>query len=422
MVSGFKLSSRLVAFMREFLPCTRANLTMILALSAPVLMAAGGLATDYATFSMKVSNLQAVADTAALAGAKELGLASSQDSTVIASAKSYVKSSLSADDAGTTVNITIDRNKGTVHVLLQEAWQPNFGSFINAGMTPIDVAATAALAGAKNLCIMALSPDHNRALHLDKSASITANGCSVYSDSSHTNGLTVDDNAAIHADVTCSVGGIKLKGTIVPAGITDCAVVPDPLMDRQPPPVASCSFSNKVITSGAAVLLPGNYCGGLKISGTAQVVFAPGNYVISDGPFEISGTSSASGVHVGFHLIGDKALINFKDSANITFAGPRDGPLAGLLFFEDRSQPIDGKHEISSSNVKALTGTIYLPQGYLMVDPSGSVLASSAFTAIVVRRLELSSSGNLVMNSNYGGTDVPVPSSIKSSLTVVLAQ
>ena len=422
MLSGLKRLSGFSDCVRRFLSRTHGNLTMVMALSAPVLMAAGGLATDYATFAMKVSNLQSVADTAALAGAKELGLASSQDSTVIAATKSYVKSSLSADDAATVATVTIDHIKGSVHVLLSEDWAPNFGSFINVNMTPVKVSATATLAGAKNLCVMALSPDSNKAVHLDKSATISANGCSVYSDSSHNIGLTVDNSASIHADVTCSVGGIKQIGTIVPAGITDCAVVPDPLADRTPPALGNCTFTNKVISSGAALLLPGRYCGGLKITGTAAAVFAPGNYVISDGPIEISGTATAGGIHVGFYLTGDNALINFKDQATISFTGPRDGELAGLLFYEDRKQDLDGKHEISSSNVKNLTGTIYLPQGYLLVDPSGSVAASSAFTAIVAQRIELSSSGNLVLNSNYGGTDVPVPSSIKSSLTVVLTQ
>jgi hypothetical protein len=289
-------------------------------------------------------------------------------------------------------------------------------------MTPVKVTATAALAGAKNLCVMALSPSNNKALHLDKSAAITANGCSVYSDSSHNIGLTVDNSASIHADVTCSVGGIKQIGTIVPAGITDCAVVPDPLLDRAPPNVGNCDFTDKVIVSGVALLLPGRYCGGIKISGNATVAFAPGTYIISDGPFQVAGTANVVGVHVGFYLTGNNALIDFRDQAMISFTGPRDGSMAGLMFFEDRKQPLDGKHEISSSNVKNLTGTIYLPQGYLLVDPSGSVAGSSAFTAIVAQRIELSSSGNLVLNSNYGGTDVPVPSSIKSSLTVVLTQ
>jgi Flp pilus assembly protein TadG len=422
MLSGLKRISWMRDCLGRFLSRTHGNLTMVAALSAPVLMAAGGLATDYATFAMKVSNLQSVADTAALAGAKELGLASSQDTTVIAATKSYVKSSLSVDDAATVATVTIDHVKGSVHVLLSEAWAPTFGSFINAGMTPVKVSATATLAGAKNLCVMALSPDSNKAVELSNSSKITANGCSVYSDSSDVAGLSVSAQSSITADVTCSVGGIKASGMISPAGITDCAVVPDPLADRSPPPVGNCSILNKVIASGNLVLLPGRYCGGLKIAGTASVTFSPGIYVISGGPFEVTGNASITGNHVGFHLIGDDAQIKFTQNSTISLNGPADGPMAGLLFFEDRSQEADQAHIIDSSTVKNLTGTIYLPRGYLSVHPSGNILASSAYTAVVANRIELGASGNLVLNSNYGGTDVPVPASIKSSLTVVLTQ
>jgi hypothetical protein len=422
MAKGFKILAGVAERFRNYLARAHGNITTIAALSAPVLMAAGGLATDYATFAMKVSNLQTVADTAALAGAKELGLASSQDATVIATTKAYVNASLSADDAATVATVTIDRNKGTVHVLLSEDWMPNFGKFINAGMTPVKVAATAALAGAKNLCVMALSPDSNKAIALSNTSKISANGCSVYADSNDTSAVTVSSGASITADLTCSVGGIVASGIVSPAGITDCAVVPDPLAGRSPPAVGNCTFTNKTVSSGNVAMLPGRYCGGLTIAGSAVVTFSPGIYVISDGPLKVTGNASINGSHVAFHLIGDNAQIKFTQNSTISLSGPADGPLAGLLFFEDRSQPLDSKHEIDSSNVKNLTGTIYLSKGYLSVHPAGNILTSSAYTAIVANRIELGASGNLVLNSNYGGTDVPVPSSIKSSLTVVLTQ
>ena len=65
--------------------------------------------------------------------------------------------------------------------------------------------------------------------------------------------------------------------------------------------------------------------------------------------------------------------------------------------------------------------SIYLPVGYLLVDPNSVVAGTSAYTAIIVNRLELTAGPELVLNSNYGASDVPVPAGIKSSSTIVLS-
>jgi hypothetical protein len=48
----------------------------------------------------------------------------------------------------------------------------------------------------------------------------------------------------------------------------------------------------------------------------------------------------------------------------------------------------------------------------LRVDGTQPVADQSAYTAIVTRRVELTQSPNLVINSSYDATDVPVPNGI----------
>jgi hypothetical protein len=43
------------------------------------------------------------------------------------------------------------------------------------------------------------------------------------------------------------------------------------------------------------------------------------------------------------------------------------------------------------------------------VDASNPVADQSAYTAIIVRRLDLKAAPNLVLNASYHQTDVPVP-------------
>jgi len=96
--------------------------------------------------------------------------------------------------------------------------------------------------------------------------------------------------------------------------------------------------------------------------------------------------------------------------------------MAGLLFFEDRSVSLGRTHHIKSTNVDVLTGTIYLSRGKLLIDPNSQIAEDSAYTAIIVRQLELTEGPELVLNSDYGATDVPVPAGIRSSAEVVLSE
>ena len=94
--------------------------------------------------------------------------------------------------------------------------------------------------------------------------------------------------------------------------------------------------------------------------------------------------------------------------------------MAGLLFFEDRASKLGRKHQIKSPNVEELTGTLYLSRGDLVVDPNDTVAAGSAYTAIITRNLQLKEGPELVLNSDYGATDVPVPEGIRTNAQIVL--
>lgn len=404
--------------------CVRGNVATMFAVGLPGLLTAIGVASDFAVMEMKRTSLQAAADASALAAAKELSIASSTDTAVLNAANNYVAAQLKASDAAAVVTPSVNRTAGSVTVAISEAWTPFFMHFIASGVTPINVSATAKLAGSTNVCVLALNTADHKTMHLDTSAKLTANGCGVYSNANHNHAIWVDNNAVIKATLTCAVGGVKLKAgsSVTPAAVTNCPPVADPLASRPKPAIsASCTYINLVVTSGTMALTPGHYCGGLKIGGAAQVTLAPGTYVISDADLEVSGNASFTGTHVGFYLDGPGARLNLRDAATISLTGAINAEMAGLLFFEDPAAPLGRQHHIASTNVQNLTGTIYLPQGYLLVDPNSMVAGSSAYTAIITNRLEMTAGPELILNSDYGSTDVPVPAGIKSSASVVLS-
>lgn len=143
------------------------------------------------------------------------------------------------------------------------------------------------------------------------------------------------------------------------------------------------------------------------------MTFAPGEYVIKDGPFIVADTASISGNCVGFYLTGSNARFQFGIDTTISLVAPSNGVMAGLLFHESRDQPTISSHAILSDNARLLLGTIYLPRGDLKIDAKKPVADQSAYTAIVAHTLKLYSGPNLVLNTNYDQTSVPVPDGIK---------
>lgn len=402
----------------RYLRTSAGNVAVSVSLALPALMGAVGLASDYAQFVSKRSELQSAADSAALAAAQEFSLANATDTTISAAAASFAAATTN-NDIVTTVDI--DNGNESVTVQVKEAWTPFFAHYLGADITPVVVHATATLAGRSNTCVLALKRNDNRTIELTKNAKLMAAGCSVYANSANSESIAVKSGSSIIADLTCTVGGVDhAGGTITPAALTDCPVLADPLSSRAAPSVGSCDFNSLAIDSGSATLSPGVYCGGLAVTGTATVALTEGTYVVKDGPLVMSGNAKITGNYTGFYLTGDQSVINFNGNAAINLKGPRSGDLAGVLFFEDRSAPTGRIHKISATNARTLTGTIYLPRGELRVDPKAKVADNSAYTAIVSQTLRLSDGPELVLNSDYGATDVPVPEGIRTSAQVVL--
>ena len=407
---------------RRFFRNRSGNVAMMASMAAPVLMAAMGAASDYANFNLKHDSLQAAADAAAIAAATELSVASSSNTSINASAGVFVRATLGAEADATEVQVDIDRLRQEVTVTLTEVWTPFFAHFLSTDMTPIIVGATATLSGASSVCVLALDPSGADAINADKTSQVQANGCGVYSNSTSAASIRLRQSAKIAAELTCTSGGIgDYGGGIAPEALTDYPSIADPLAARPEPKVNGCDFTDVSYSSGTVTLDPGVYCGGLKISGKTHATLSPGLYVIEGDRFDLGGSASLTGNDVSIYLKGDKAEINFNGNTTVSLSGQTSGGLAGLLFFEDRAAPLNRVHRISSADTKELTGTIYLPRGQLRIDAGKNVAEESAYTAIVARSLQINNGPKLILNSNYGSTDVPVPEGIRSAAQVVLS-
>ena len=410
----------------------RGGIAVSFALALPALFGMLGLASDYAMMTKVRGDLQQAADAAALAGAREIPLANSNAGQVASAVRSFAAYKLRNDATATdeklaagnlSLDVQVIGDFSAVKVTISEAWTPFFMHFIDAGVTPVEVTATARFVGRNNICVLGLDPG-NTAVLLDGGSRLTGNKCGVFSNSTGKAGLFVDSGAIVKAQIICSAGGASISGSasVTPAPITDCPTVQDPLASRAAPSYGGCDHTNLVLDSVTKTIGPGVYCGGLAIQGNAKITLNPGLYVIKDGGLRVIAQASITGEGVGFFITGKSAAATqFTMQTHISLIAPKNGPMAGLLFFEDRSLVTQLMHRITSDDARVLLGTIYLPVGSLMVDAKQPVADQSAYTAIVVRSLKLNMGPNLILNADYDMTDVPVPAGIAGSSQVVLS-
>jgi hypothetical protein len=356
--------------------------------------------------------------------ARQLQLASATPEKVAAYAKSFIASQIN----GVTSTIDVDSKAYTVRVRMTANVERLLDISVVGTSMPVAADATAKLSSGLPLCLLGLDGKAADTISLQKEALLTAPGCLVYSNSKSPQGISSKNDAVMKAGYICSAGGkvSHANANFTPQPMTDCPVMPDPLAARQPPPEGPCKYLAKIILGGNETLQPGTYCGGLIIMLGANVKMMPGVYVIKDGPFLVGGNSTLSGEGVGIYLKGLVSNLKFDAETTISLSAPKEGPMSGLLIYDDPAGAtallntvVAGKytkllsspreHLILSDNARMLLGTIYMPKGRLIIDANKPVADRSAYTVLVVQQLDLYSGPNLVLNSDYSASDVPVP-------------
>ncbi|MBX9931741.1 MAG: hypothetical protein K2Y56_09425 [Methylobacterium sp.] len=436
---------------------SQGNVLLLFALLLPILMAASAAALDYGAVVKRRGELQRAADTGSISGVNTFKLANADDAAAIRAAVSVTTSQAAAQapqGTSTRVSAEVLGNHSSVRVNVSETVPLTFAKLLPIPEIVLTVNATAKLVGTTRLCLLALDTKAKKAFSAEKNARLAAPDCSIYSNSKSQEGISAGDGAVATALTMCSAGGYKgTSMNFVPPPATDCPPLKDPLASRASPPIGSCIVlggSANVnaadptkpvkIVKGVYTLDPGTYCNGLEITDGALVTLRPGVYVMLNGALVVKKKAAMAGENVGFFFTGDKGGLLFDKDSIISLTAPKDGPMASLLFFEQRSvvspaappepdgllgtvpvppaPPTDTplrQYRIISDNARMLLGTIYLPAGRLVIDAKNPVADQSAYTVVVARLVNLYEGPNLILNARYGSSDIPLPEGVGPS-------
>ena len=407
-----------IKYMFDLICDRRGNIAVTFGLLAPVLVGAVAAGIDFASFNSQKSQLQLTADGAALAAVNEASHSGWNDDAISAVAETYVAANMRfATDLGGlhTVTTTIDAANRQVTV---DVSQEHLSYFFES-MFPslqVDVSATATTAGSNNVCVIGLDPNRSKTVGLKDRAELSAPDCAVYSNSLASDGLAARNSSRVGAELACVVGGYRGSASqyTLSQPLTGCAVFDDPLASRPAPAFGGyCDFDELEVEAegGLVTLYPGVYCDGLSIEEGADVKLMPGIYVIRDGPLTLSEDASMTGDGVGFYFTGEEAAFDLESDSSVHLKAATEGSLAGLLFFQEHDAE-ETDFILSSSEASMLLGTIYLPNGNFVIDTETKVADASAYTVIVSRTLTLVGEPQVVINTDYDSTPVPVPDGV----------
>lgn len=388
------------------------NVAMIFGILVPVIMGALGISVDYSAWITQQNRLQSTADATVLAAANEMYLANADKEQIASTAKAIVKAHNPKGHGGIETSVEVLHEHNAVRVELRQKGNMYFSSMFLPMPPTIRVSALAKVNGGGRVCVIALEDSDEETITHRSRSSVLANECGIYSNSTSPYGITTDSSGTFEAELTCSAGGVYgSTSRFTPPPLTDCPQIEDPLADRQPPSYGGCKKTLLKLPKAIKqlVLFPGVYCGGLNLEGNILITLMPGIYVIKDGEFRVGNKAIIIGLNVGFYLTGDDARLKIEPDSKVTFTAPKTGPMAGLLFFEDRDAPPGRIHDITSDDARMLLGTIYLSRGDVVIASENPVADESAYTAIVARKIHIEHRTELHINADYDATDIPVP-------------
>ncbi len=400
-----------------FARCRSGSIALIAAAGIPLMLLMASGAIDFAYIYKQRSVLQSAADSAAIAGARGLSMSDAKRENVAEVVKvvvnGFVKNNKTSRADQLTVATKLSESPLEVSVDVTQTVPTFFGKMFGMGDVKVQAHATARIIGQPNICLLGLNRFDGGTIMLEKAARLTGVQCAVFSNSSHNDSIKSKEQSHLSAYNTCARGGFEGdKRNFNPMPMVDCPRFDDPLAGRPEPPATGCTFKDPVEIESDRNLQPGIYCGGLYVKKSAKVTLSPGLYVMKDGPLVVTDEAELISKGAGIFFTGNGADLLFDRDTTIKMEAPTSGVMSGLLFFSSRRMATE-TFKILSNNARTLIGTIYLPNGRLLVETENPVADKSAFTAVIADTVHLIGKPNLVLNTNFNQTTVPVPNGIR---------
>jgi hypothetical protein len=301
----------------------------------PVLLGVSGLALDASLWYAQKRSVQAIVDTAAYSVMLEIERIGDADLAKTAAKEDAVIYGLD-ESAGDSITFNIP---------------PKFGAYKGIDgyyEVIIERPATIFLAG------LLVDDFDTAARAVSGGADAGPPPCLLASDPSMKDAFkNIAKNGTLEADPIEVVGDYVNKGTMTTTPNTGVGSVQDPLAGLSAPSFSGCDYTDVSYSSGAHDLFPGVYCGGISLSGSADITMQPGTYIIAgaaNDTFSVTGQASVEGDGITAYFDGSTSLsINGQGIIDLSASTSESNNYAGILFFGDATAPEDTEHMVTGN-------------------------------------------------------------------------
>ena len=393
-----------------FLRNQRGSISVIAAATMVPLVIAAGTAVDMGRANRTLGHMQKSVDSAALAAAATSLQVETSDGKELdgEEAKIHVANQMIEANLLDAIKEMAEEPQVTVTgdqvlVELSAEMPTSFMGLVGIGTMSLAVAATAEATAKASGCIVALGPNGD-GIKVGGNVDLEVDGCWLYSNKEGDKSIDVIGGAEVDVPGSCSVGSTSVSNNADVSGkrYTYCKPIADPMAEWTPPAAPSDCDYNKFTGGGGAsiTLYPGNYCGGIQLSGYDHIQFEPGIYHVTDGAVSVNSKLSITGSEVGFHIGEDVSAVTINGGTSVSLTAPTSGEMEGMLVAMD---PLPAGTELQKKDLISATinggsdlsisGTVYVPSAALNV--SGNSTTLSIPTKIIAYSVELSGTSKL---------------------------
>jgi Flp pilus assembly protein TadG len=416
MLSLKPAATRLVA---RFARSAKGNISIVAAVTFIPFCMFTSAAVDMANAVRMKAELQSATDAAVLASATALASGESDsDKTKIADDTFYANMSpkLLASLTATPETV-IDFEKRSVHMHVHVETGQVLTTFL-VNSLKLGVEATAVIDKGKPICMLSFNKTVDKAINIQGTADIVADGCAVHANSISNEALNQEGSASATAESFCVYGDYSgAAGAFSPSPDNNCRQEKDPLKTTVKAALAgtdltTCISPNPSPVKNNVTLNPGVYCGGLKIQAGPTVHLNPGTYVIRNGGFIVSAGATLEGTNVTIVLAGSSSSTYFQNAggANIDITAPTSGPFSGILMTQtEDSSPSPHENTITGGGDMKFSGIIYLPLQPLSIEGNGEIGDTANQFAIMADTIHVQGTGLLTVHltSDYEAVGFP---------------
>jgi putative Flp pilus-assembly TadE/G-like protein len=381
--------------MRGILADRRGNAGIVIAAGFPLLIGAAGLAVDTVQWIMQKRAVQAAADGAALAGV--YGIIGSEDM------ENAVGNSL-ARDGNVPANANIqaihspaghETDPFAVSVRLVVPARTTFASMFMRRPLVITAEATATVVENGEYCAFALGSIDDSGVVIRPNTDVEME-CGIATNSGSPKAVDADGSSSLKSPSILAYGGVDSGGPIQDSRVRAHGLSQnDPLEDTEPPLIPNTGCPNATVNAGGGetVLEPGCYAN-MTLNGTVHL--QDGEYILNRGNFVVGPQGHVECSACTIFLTSETAAtdpgsigkVKMSSDATIKMAATKEGPNAGILFYQDRHADHDlpgEENRIGGNSFSTLSGLLYFPSETIYLD--GNMNPDLQCTRLLAKRL-----------------------------------